>query len=620
MKRARRLVAAAAAVALVATACGDDGGDEPSGEETTSAAGETSSPTEDGGDDVDPANYCEGGGEAELVWAHEQEPPDMHLDDPNNNLTITSWVRQSLWDGLYGVSVETEFIPELLAEDAEPTENEDGSVTIDYTLRDGLTWSDGTPLTAEHVKGTFDIIMEGYDPETGEGGVYLIGDRTGYDVISEVTVASDTEFTIEFSEFFAGHKALFSEVFPTHVVSTAEEANAAFTEFEHDGETLPSSGPMLFDNWERGNSMTLTRNDDYHGSTSPDVTNEGVACVTGVRINWVADTDAQINALKAGEADFIMTQPQTAFGERISTDENFTLASQAGPIFEHWGLNLFDDHLQDPLVREALAYALDKSQVMSALYTPLFGDALDPEGLGNTYWLSNQPDYEDHQEQYAGAQAEEAKANLEEAGYTEGANGIYEHPERGPLSLRVGTTGGNALRELQQQLIVEQMKSAGIEVVIDNVPGGDYFSERPFSEDALACANSGGTEGNCDVWDITQFAWVGGPWPGGQSASYRTGSGNNNYGFANEEFDAKATECDLIVDDAERAACYNELDRYVTTLELDPEQGLFMLPLTQKPSFYAFSNQRLERGAVAPDANSAGPLVYVVDFVPAGDS
>ena len=63
------------------------------------------------------------------------------------------------------------------------------------------------------------------------------------------------------------------------------------------------------------------------------------------------------------------------------------------------------------------------------------------------------------------------------------------------------------------------------------------------------------------------------------------------------------------------ADCFNELDRYVTTLEVDPEQGLFMLPLTQKPSFYAYSKGRLAQAAVAPDANSAGPLVNVVDFV-----
>ena len=56
------------------------------------------------------------------------------------------------------------------------------------------------------------------------------------------------------------------------------------------------------------------------------------------------------------------------------------------------------------------------------------------------------------------------------------------------------------------------------------------------------------------------------------------------------------------------------MDTYVTTLTQDPEQGLFMLPLTQKPSFFGYTSQ-LSQAAVAPDANSAGPLVNVVDYV-----
>ena len=40
-----------------------------------------------------------------------------------------------------------------------------------------------------------------------------------------------------------------------------------------------------------------------------------------------------------------------------------------------------------------------------------------------------------------------------------------------------------------------------------------------------------------------------------------------------------------------------------------------MIPLTQKPSFYAYSKSRLAQAAVSPDANSAGPLVNVVDYV-----
>ncbi|MEO1056661.1 MAG: hypothetical protein AAFY28_07075, partial [Actinomycetota bacterium] len=62
------------------------------------------------------------------------------------------------------------------------------------------------------------------------------------------------------------------------------------------------------------------------------------------------------------------------------------------------------------------------------------------------------------------------------------------------------------------------------------------------------------------------------------------------------------------------AACYNTMDTYVTTLTQDPVQGLFMLPLTQKPNFYGTTSQ-LSQAAVSPDANDAGPLVNVVDYV-----
>nr|MCU0260453.1 ABC transporter substrate-binding protein [Ilumatobacteraceae bacterium] len=538
-------------------------------------------------------------------------------------LTITAWIRQALLDGLYGISAATEDFPELLAQEGEITDNGDGTFTGTFVLRDGLGWSDGDDLTADDVKFTYDVIMaaDGTDEEGNPAYVYLLGDRTGYDTITDFTVTSPTEFSITWSAFFAGWKSLFREVYPSHVfdaadpVASAAALNDALREWTVDGAPIPSSGPMVFDSWQKGVQLNLVRNDNYHGSVSPDVVRQGeIAAVEGVQINFVTDTDAQINALQAGEAQIVMTQPQLAF-EDLASSEDFTVAAAAGPVFEHWGFNVFNTHLAKPEVREAIALAIDKSEVMAGLYTPLFGDTLPAEGLGNTYWLSNQSAYVDHQGEagYGAGDIEGAAAKLEAAGYALNADGIYEHPEDGVLSLRVGTTGGNRLREIQQELIQAQLKDAGIDIVINNTEGGAYFSEQPFSEDALACANSGGVEGNCDIWDITQFAWVGGPWPGGQSPAYRSGSGNNPYGYANPDFDALADECDATVDDAARADCYNQLDLYVTTLEVDPN-GLVVVPLTQKPSFFGYTSQ-LAQGAVAPDANNAGPLVNVVDYV-----
>ncbi|MEM9516375.1 MAG: ABC transporter substrate-binding protein, partial [Actinomycetota bacterium] len=537
--------------------------------------------------------------------------------------SITSYIQQALLDGLYTITATTEFAPELLAQEGEVVENDDGSVTVNFVLRDGLVWSDGTPFTSNDVAFTQNAIMaqDGEDEEGEPNFVYLIGDRTGFDTVTSVDVISDTEFSITWSEFFAGWKGLYDRIFPAHVfsedpVEAAQEMNEAFPEWTlASGDVVPSTGPMIFDSWERGVQMNLVRNDMYPGSVSPDVVRQGeIASVDGVQINWVTDTDAQIAALEAGEAQMIFTQPQLQFETLVSSD-SFTVASQAGPVFEHWGLNLNNTHLAKPEVREAMAFAMDKSEVMAGLYTPLFPD-LPAEGLGNTYWLSNQSTYEDHagEQGYGAGDIESAQAALESAGYAQNGDGIYEHPDDGVLSLRVGTTGGNRLREIQQELIQAQMADAGIEIVIDNVEGAAYFSEVPFSADALACAASGGAEGNCDIWDITQFAWVGGPWPGGQSASYLSDSGNNPYGFQNADFDALSDECDATIDDAERAACYNTMDTYVTTLTQDPVQGLFMLPLTQKPNFYGTTSQ-LAQAAVSPDANDAGPLVNVVDYV-----
>ena len=143
-------------------------------------------------------------------------------------------------------------------------------------------------------------------------------------------------------------------VFPADPAEAAAAENEALREWTVDGTVVPSSGPLVFESWEKGSKMTMVRNDAYHGSVSPDVTNTGAAFVDTVEINFVPDTDAQINALKAGEAQIIFTQPQTQFEELVS-DDTFTVASSAGPVYEHWGFDDDNVHLAKPEVREAIA-------------------------------------------------------------------------------------------------------------------------------------------------------------------------------------------------------------------------------------------------------------------------
>ena len=127
-RRSSKLLAAATASALVFAACGSDDGDtvdDTTGDETETTTGDeaatTDAPEDTTGDEAattdapvdttgEEAAATPGDGNT-LIWAHEQEPPDLHLDDPNNNLTITSNIRAALIEGLFGISGATEYYP-----------------------------------------------------------------------------------------------------------------------------------------------------------------------------------------------------------------------------------------------------------------------------------------------------------------------------------------------------------------------------------------------------------------------------------------------------------------------------------------------------------------------------
>jgi peptide/nickel transport system substrate-binding protein len=226
-RRSGRLIAAAAAMSLVIAACGGDddtASDEPAAAEAP-ADEPADAPAEEPADEpaAEPADEpssaeaagtgVEGG---TLIWAHEQEPPDLHLDDPENNLSITSWIRSALIEGFYGISGGNDYYPELLDGEAVPTTNDDGSVTITYTLRSGAMWSDGTPLTAADAKFTFDAVMAKDD--AGEY-IYLAGDRSSLEQITAVEVVSDTEITMTWAGFNAGWKDVNERDLPgTHLL------------------------------------------------------------------------------------------------------------------------------------------------------------------------------------------------------------------------------------------------------------------------------------------------------------------------------------------------------------------------------------------------------------------
>ena len=141
-QRLLRLLALLFSFTLIAAACGGDDDGDATGDDTSAGEESTGSDDDDmaeegdddmaeeGDDDMAEEEGDSGSAGGTLIWAHEQEPPDLHLNDPNNNLTITSWILQPMWEDLYAVNASVAYEPELLADEAVVTENADGTVTI----------------------------------------------------------------------------------------------------------------------------------------------------------------------------------------------------------------------------------------------------------------------------------------------------------------------------------------------------------------------------------------------------------------------------------------------------------------------------------------------------------
>jgi peptide/nickel transport system substrate-binding protein len=588
------------------------------------AAGCTSTPTDEATTDAPPVADCPQSSERMVVLVHDRRPEDLHPFREGD--VIRQWIGQGIFEGLWGIDANHEFIPELLAEEPELEQHSDDSVTVRFRLRNGLTWSDGTPLTPEHVADTWRLIME---RQGGERGDFVLdfGARTGYELIHPDSWKVDGQSgSFLLTEPFGGFRNLFTIVLPTHVLESAAAANLALASGRVGIDPLPASGPLQLLSFGRSGPLDLGRNEQYHGSVLPGVGNPGAACISGARVAFRNPDapEAMAEDLTDGPADLLVAQPRRALAELLVARTDLTISSVPSLAVEHWGFNLHNPHLADPLVREAIASAIDKQAVVDGVWRPVHGEtAAGP--LGNFFHVPSQAAYEDHQPNVGAGQGATARGLLEQAGYSIVDDG-WEHPDRGRLVLEVGTTP-DRIRQAQFSILQTALAEAGIEVTLTEEDG--WLDDVLFSEPSLACSEAGpgvdvDVDGDgeavtaaCGLWDIAQFTWTfPSPWPGGQAAQFTSRSPRNPYGVADEDVDRLAAACLDEMDLAGTADCFNRLDRLV--LGADADLGVVIVPLTQRATFVAHRNDRIATLPAFSDAPGAGPLAVASGIIALG--
>ncbi|SNX70710.1 peptide/nickel transport system substrate-binding protein [Bacillus oleivorans] len=305
-------------------------------------------------------------------------------------------VTENIFDTLLNYEEES---TEVVAGLATEWKVSDDSLTYTFTLREDVKFHDGTDFNADAVVYNFERWMSG-----GTDGAYIyyaamfggFKEDAGH-VIESVTAVDP--YTVEFK--LKRPQAPFLKnlaMGPFGIASpTALEENP-----DTFGENPVGTGPFVFKEWKRNDTITLERNSDYWG---------GEPKLEQVIFRVIPDNSARLTALKTGEID-LMDGVNPSDVSQVESDSSLQLLLRQGMNIGYFGFNTEEEPFDDPKVRQALNHAVDKQAIIDAFYAGNAEAAVNP-------MPSFIPGYNDEIEGYE-YDLEKAKALLAEAGYPDG--------------------------------------------------------------------------------------------------------------------------------------------------------------------------------------------------------
>jgi peptide/nickel transport system substrate-binding protein len=298
---------------------------------------------------------------------------------------------------------------------AESWEASNGGKTYTYTLREGLEWSDGEPLTAEDIAFT---VNRSRDEE------WLNHSAT----VQNLTAKAIDDRTVEITSSVPDPKLPTMDVYilPEHIWGKLDEqAIQKYNALDGVG-----SGPFTLTEFKRGQFWRLAANPNYWA---------GQPEVDEVIFRLFNNADAMVAALEQGEIDAAHDIPNQAFAGLESSDGIVAVQGQQGG-FDEIAVNggrpegqrvegIGNGHpaLEDIRFREAIAHSIDKETIIDRVLVGLGAPATTMSPSANPAWIPEIPVSDQ-----LGFDLEQAKQILDDAGYADtNGNGIREMPGGG---------------------------------------------------------------------------------------------------------------------------------------------------------------------------------------------
>lgn len=323
------------------------------------------------------------------------------LDPARSRHTKAGVYQRHLLDQLVRVDPVTgEIVPNL----AEAWTVSDDGTTYTFTLRDDVTFHDGTPFNAEAVKFNFDRINE---LQAADAWNAIGGSRYGG------TTAVD-EFTAELQLTEPIGAFLSSMTVGISSPAAIEEYGDAYGTV-----ALVGTGPFTLVEWVEEDHITMDRNPDYAWAP-PIYQNEGPPRYERLVIRGLEEPGARVAAMEAGEADFVMLDAGDVPQFEGRSDVLVQIEPKAGTT-RLVTFNVEREFLQDERVRQAFSAAINRESLLQAPRYAGVG-SVAYSVLGSKNLQGNLPD-ELVASNYL-YDPESANAVLDEAGWTVGEDGI----------------------------------------------------------------------------------------------------------------------------------------------------------------------------------------------------
>ncbi|WP_308606564.1 TIGR04028 family ABC transporter substrate-binding protein [uncultured Corynebacterium sp.] len=330
-----------------------------------------------------------------------------------------------------------------------------------FTIRTDVTYSDGSPLTAENVVANFDLFGRGDKSRTLTSSEQIANYDRG-EVVDEDTVKF--YFTQPSPGFLQATSAYNAGLLSDSTLALDNEGfgpgNAV---------NVIGSGPFVVESEEIGTDLKLKAREDYDWAP-PAVEHQGRADIDGVHYILAAEESVRTGAILSGQADIArqISAPQ----EPLLKEQGVGIISRGTNSMNNQFAFRFDHPLlKDKRVREAIIHGVDREEILRVLFSesyPLATSSVAETGLA----------YKDQSAAYT-FDPEEAKRLLDEAGWEPGPDGIrVKDGQR--LVLRTNTALPQPRSKEVMTMVQDQLGELGIGIQVN---AGDQATQNADAKD-----------------------------------------------------------------------------------------------------------------------------------------